>query len=116
MSTPDAHYPGEPATNDELIDLLERLAARGWASDFHVRLGGRVLCEHCDRLIPAHSLDTAEYHRIDLDTDPGDQMLVVAAACPCCSSRGTLVCGYGTAAGIDDAAVLAELPTPPDRR
>jgi hypothetical protein len=116
MSTPDEHHPSGPATNDELIDLLERLATRGWASDFHVQPGGRVVCGHCDSLIPARSLDTAERHRIDIDTDPADQMLVVTAACPRCSSRGTLVCGYGPAAGIDDAAVLAELPTPPGRR
>lgn len=98
--------------SDDVLDLLARLTSDGWTADFHARPEGFVLCDRCDESVPASEVSTAGYHRIEDDTDPEAQTLIVEATCPRCSARGTLVCGYGSAAGDDDAAVIASLPAP----
>lgn len=96
--------------SDDLLDLLKELFDNGWDADFHVRPGGLVMCSQCRASIAAEAMRTARFHRVEHDTDPEAQSLVVEATCPQCGSRGTLVCGYGAAASDDDAAVLASLP------
>lgn len=97
-------------TTDDLLELLDELAMNGWPADFHTRRGTQVVCEECAELIPAEDVITAGLHRVDDDTDPEAQSLVVRVTCPRCGARGTLVCGYGPTASADDAAVLAALP------
>ncbi len=88
------------------------LEAQGYANDFRTSPGGRVTCTACGMTSPASQFDVAAQKRIEGVSDPDDESLVVALACPACHAKGTLTLAYGPRAGIEDSQALADLPPP----
>ena len=86
-----------------LADVLGALAERGYADSF--RLADRV---HCPRgCVGSPTID--DTWRFEGVSDPDDESIVLALACPTCGLRGVLTAPYGALLGGPDAAALAGL-------
>lgn len=95
-----------PSTMRSFLDELE---GRGFRSQFRPQKEGHIRCGSCSADFPAREADVREMRRVDVNTDPGDQALLVALACPRCRAQGTLMLSYGPAASRIDADVLGQL-------
>lgn len=91
-----------------VTEALNSLQAEGFDSDFTVK-GNRVECGRCSALVSAPELTIHEIHRFEGQSDPGDEMIVVAVTCRRCGERGTIVTGYGTASSPEEAELLLAL-------
>lgn len=98
-----------PATDSSLVDVLERFADRGWATNHTARPGAVMKCGNCARETPAEGLDVDALHRIEGASDPDDMQLVLGITCPRCSSRGAVAVAYGPAATDVDAEFVLGL-------
>lgn len=92
-----------------LVDVLTDYEGRGFTGQLRARLGGVVECDACNTECDAAALKVRSYERLEGASDPADMMLVVAASCPGCGERGTLVLTYGPMAPDEDAEVEALL-------
>ena len=91
-----------------VTEAISRLQAEGFDSDFTVK-GNRVECGCCKELVSAPELTIHEIHRFEGQSDPGDEMIVVAVTCNRCGQRGVIVTGYGTATSPEEAELLLAL-------
>jgi hypothetical protein len=96
--------------------MLNSLAAEGFAHQFTPVEGAAVECSQCDARVDAASLDVASIRRLEGASDPDDMMSLVAARCPNCDARGTLLLGYGVNATVDDADISQSLDVPDQAR
>lgn len=92
-----------------LIDVISGFEAKGFTSQFRARAGGVVECSACGETVDAAALEIADSARLEGVSDPADMMLIVAASCPGCGERGTLVLTYGPMAPQEDTEVEARL-------
>ena len=92
--------------------ILEQFREDGFTEDFFAEEGGNVRCGSCDDVVPAGELEVEELRRMEGASDPADMAVVLAATCPKCGAKGTMVVMFGPEAGAADADVLAALPTP----
>lgn len=92
-----------------------RLEKKGFEAQFRVKPGGSLLCLACQQASPAKSFRVHSQKRVEGVSDPDDQSLVVALACPSCHAKGTLTLAYGPRAGAEEAQVLGDLPPPRTR-
>ena len=88
------------------------LRAGGYEHEFRVLPAGRVSCTACGTASPATLFTVESQERVEGVSDPDDESLVLALACPACQARGTLTVAYGPRAGIEEAQVAADLPRP----
>ena len=95
--------------SDSLAEVVRRYEAHGFPSQFAARPGGNVRCLSCRRDHPARWVRLLALHRLEGDSDPGDEVAVAALECPACEERGTLALAFGPAAPIEDKLVLALL-------
>lgn len=93
----------------QLVEALQELERAGFRANGQVRPGGQVRCGACGRDSAATGLEVALHARIEGVSDPSDEMLVVGVRCPTCKALGTLVLGYGSRVGRDEAEVLRGL-------
>ena len=56
-----------------------------------------------------NTVEMASLRRLEGASDPDDMFAVVAITCPACSSKGTLILGFGPTAPAEDGDVLAAL-------
>ena len=104
----------QPARDpSSMFEILRQFADDGYGADLFAVEGGGIRCGACGTEHPAGDYDVAELRRMEGASDPADMAAVVAAACPGCGERGTMVVMYGPEAGPADSDVLAALPTPP---
>jgi hypothetical protein len=103
-TTQEAGY--EPGTEVSVVETLDRLHADGYA-DFSVE-GRKTGCRVCDRLSDT-DLEVVEVHRFEGESNPDDESIVVAVACPSCGWRGVLVSAYGSSASNEVAEFLTAL-------
>lgn len=98
--------------------ILEQFGEDGFDGDLYAEEGGGVRCGACNEVTPAEKIDVAELRRMEGASDPADMAVVVAATCPNCGAKGTMVVMFGPEASGADSDVLAALPTPatPDER
>lgn len=99
----------DPASNTTLAELLAAFEAEGYKVQMAVRPAGYVLCMGCQMESPAADMQVDAMERMEGASDPDDMLAVFALICPLCTSRGTLVVGYGPDASLDDSDVLAAL-------
>lgn len=92
-----------------LTEVIAELEEEGWRGRLTAVEGGAVHCAGCDAVTSAASLVTSVERRLEGASDPADMVLVVAAECPSCLVPSTLVLGYGPAASVEDADVVANL-------
>ena len=98
---------------DSLSEVVHRYERHGFPSQFAARPGGNVRCLACHRDHPARWVPLLALHRLEGDSEPGDEVAVAAVECPACDERGTLALAFGSAAPIEDELVLQLLD---DRR
>jgi len=92
--------------SDSLADVVRRYESHGFPSQFAARPGGNVRCLACHRDHPARWVSLLALHRLEGDSDPGEEVAVAALQCPACEERGTLALAYGPSAPIEDRLVL----------
>lgn len=93
-----------------LAEAHSALEHAGYDSQFSARERGMVHCHACEEAVRADALLVEQVLRVEGVSDPDEQVAVVAAQCPACSSSGVLTLAYGPLAPPMDAEVLSELP------
>ncbi len=99
---------------DSLAEILGRLAAAGYTSDFYAR-GGKVGCPDCAELVDPANLIVDELVRLEGDSDPDEELIVYALSAGPCGRKGTFTIAFGPAVTPDDEAVAAILRERPHR-
>ena len=105
--------PAQVRPTDSLLEVVRRYEQHGFPSQFATRPGGNVRCLACQRDHPARWVSLLALHRLEGDSEPGDEVAVAAIECPACEERGTLALAFGSTAPIEDKLVLSLLD---DRR
>jgi hypothetical protein len=93
-----------------LVAVLADLQSEGFDVQFTATAAGGIECANCGATSPGDSVDVVRRRRMEGASDPDDMMTVIAAACPSCGRRGTLVMGYGPNASEADIALMGQLP------
>ncbi|RMH44458.1 MAG: hypothetical protein D6689_02265 [Deltaproteobacteria bacterium] len=94
-----------------VADALAALEARGYTERLEAVDGGLRAAQWTAPRPPAElALDDAI--RVEYDTDPADEVLVLAIRDPDTGARGTYVVAYGPAADPRDAAIVEALARP----
>ena len=105
--------PQQPARDpSSMFEILRQFQGDGYEGDLFAVEGGSIRCGSCAAESPATDFDVAELRRMEGASDPADMAAVVAAACPACGTKATMVVMYGPEAGPADSDVLAALSTP----
>jgi hypothetical protein len=91
-----------------VTEVLQALAGRGYDTDFFLD-GNRVRCHGCGAVTPAADLTIDEVYRFEGQSDPGDEMIVVALECGKCGRRGTMASAYGPDTSPEEAEILLAL-------
>jgi len=97
-----------PDTVTEAVALLQ---AEGYRDPVELRAEGLV-CSVCGAVTPATELDDVQVDRIfrfEGDSDPDDEMIVLAVTCSVCHARGVIVSAYGVDVEPDTAEALRHL-------
>ena len=105
----DDQMPGVAQDASTLTDVLAQLEAKGFGGQLVARDGGVVECAQCNAKTPVADFDECELRRLEGASDPADMLAVVAATCPACGAKGTLVLNFGPEASSADAEVLQGL-------
>lgn len=98
----------DATTVSESVAALEE---QGYVISFVAESEGKVRCNGCRTAGLASEVHVDGVARAEGPSDPGDMAMVVALRCPWCGGSGVLVVGYGPAASLEDADVVALLPT-----
>lgn len=101
--------PGPPSDNTTLTAILARLDEDGFGAQFVVREGAEIECLACRNVSPASKFVVQRSRRLEGASDPDDMVHVVAATCPVCGERGTVVLTYGVNASLEDGDVSLAL-------
>lgn len=98
-----------PSDNTTMTRVLQDLGDAGWKGQLVAVAGGSVRCTNCDTVTPAPELQVDTERRLEGASDPDDMTLVIAAECPSCHTKATLVLGYGPAASDEDGDIVVAL-------
>lgn len=109
--TDDHPAPDHPAPEgaSTLIDVLAAARRAGYAAELSARPDGDLTCGRCHRAVNPAAVDVDDHWRLEGASDAADLLLVLAATCPACGARGTVVLGYGPNADAADSRVLEHL-------
>jgi hypothetical protein len=99
---------GEPSDSTTLVELLDELAAEGFAAQLEVRPSGEVVVCATGKTVDPGELTLHSMRRLEGASDPADMVAVAAVSTPD-GVRGTLVLKFGPDASEGEAAVLAAL-------
>jgi hypothetical protein len=98
-----------PSDNTTLTAVLDELVAEGFTESFVPRPAGQLLCTTCRETFAATELEPEQVRRLEGASDPDDEVVVVAAACPRCGAHAAMTLGFGPTASEDDTGVVADL-------
>ena len=76
-----------PSDNTTLTAVLDELAEAGFTGSFVPRPAGELLCTTCRDVFAATELEPEQVRRLEGASDPDDEVVVVAAACPRCGAH-----------------------------
>src|SRR4051794_34451213 len=99
-----------------LTQAVAALDAAGFTGQFRVLALARVQCLTCRKEFDGTRAGIESLRRLEGASDPDDMLAVVALTCPECSTRGSLVLGYGPDASLEDSQLLLELQDLRDAR
>jgi len=105
----ESDTPRVPDDCTTLTDVLEAYSSAGFTSSFSATEGAALECHECGAISPANTVAMSSLRRLEGASDPDDMVAVVAVTCPKCSSKGTLILGFGPAAPAEDGDVLKDL-------
>lgn len=89
-----------------VTQAVEALRKRGYRHDFNIA-GGCLYCNQVNLDPSDFTID--EIHRVEGQTDPGDQMIVFAIASSQHDLKGILVNAYGVYANQEASEVVKKL-------
>jgi hypothetical protein len=89
-------------------EAIERLRAQGYMGDVSAVAGGRLRCGACGEVVPAADVAVVETVRFEGESDPADEVILLALDSPC-GHRGLYDTPYGPAAPPTDVEVLQAL-------
>ncbi|MFN8017959.1 MAG: hypothetical protein U0P45_07525 [Acidimicrobiales bacterium] len=99
--------------DDAVQGVLAQLVASGASASFEPgRPHATLRCSACGSESDAERFEVEEERRLEGASDPDDMVLVVAARCPVCGSKGAIVLGYGAAASAVDSDLVLALARP----
>lgn len=101
--------PSPSADNLTLMDVLNRLGASGFTTQFGVTDDGGVMCFECRVTAAPNSLEVVSIERTEGASDPDDMLAIAAVRCPSCSARGALTLKYGPESSLEESTVLTAL-------
>ncbi len=90
-------------------EVMGRYEAQGFRGQFGARAGGAILCFACRWEGPAARVGLLAMHRLEGSSDPGEEVAVVAVACPNCGTKGTMTLTFGVGSSAEDGQVLKAL-------
>jgi hypothetical protein len=90
-----------------LAELVSAAEAAGYGGQMAARPGGAVHCFACGTDHGAADVTVDGLAREEGASDPGDEVVVAALACPSCGTKAALILRYGPEASADDAEVLS---------
>ena len=106
----------EPSTSnptDTALTAADDLLAAGHGDgQFRAVEGAQVECLTCHRTGPATGYPADDATRLEGASDPDDMLMVVPVRCPGCTTRGTLIVGYGPNASAEDSDALGAMQPP----
>jgi len=100
--------PDAPDTVTEAVALLE---AEGYRDPVQLKAEGLV-CSVCGTVTPSTELAHVRVDRIfrfEGESDPDDEMIVLAVSCSACHARGVIVAAYGVDVEPEQAEALRHL-------
>ena len=97
---------GVPSDNTTLLEVLDELAAKGYGGSMWVTESGKMRCEGCQHEFEPSELVVHELRRLEGASDPDDMLAVVAAECPVCGMKGTVVLHLGPEASAEEMEAL----------
>lgn len=108
MSTPEDPAPEAAPSAGTVTEALAELTAEGYGDD--LRLDGMDLhCKVCGEVHPADAAEVERVLRFEGQSDPGDEMMVLALRCPHCGAKGSLASAFGMDADPDLAEAFVYL-------
>lgn len=99
----------EPSDGTTLTEVLEGYATAGFTGSFSVTQDSELQCHECETVSAPAAVAMASLRRLEGASDPDDMFAVVAITCPACSTKGTLILGFGPTAPAEDSDVLRAL-------
>jgi hypothetical protein len=103
---------GVPSDNTTMTEVVRQLELDGYDAQFIVTDDAEVWCPTCGTASEPGDMVVHSRRRMEGASDPADMVVVVAATCPTCRARGTLVMGYGPNASGPEGDAQRALPTP----
>lgn len=99
-----------PSDNAAVSGILRHLGEQGFETSF-VPGGepGVLRCTSCDTETAIGHFEVHDERRMEGASDPDDMVMVVAAQCPSCGARGTIVLGFGPNASETDADLIVAM-------
>ena len=100
-----------PDTPDTVTEAVALLEAEGYRDPMQLRAEGLV-CSVCGAVTPPTDLDHVKVDRIfrfEGESDPDDEMIVLAVSCSTCQARGVIVAAYGVDVDSEQAEALRHL-------
>lgn len=104
-----------PFPEHTVAEVLDQLRHRGYHGTFRIEddtIPPGLCCDTCHRRLLAHRVHVAETWRFEGASDPDDEAIILAFACPRCATPGTLTSVYGPRTTPAEAAVLTALGRP----
>jgi hypothetical protein len=89
-------------------EAIERLRGQGYGEDVSAVAGGRLRCGGCGAVVPAADVAVVETVRFEGESDPADEVILLALNSPC-GHRGLYDTPYGPAASPADVEALQAL-------
>jgi hypothetical protein len=112
-SEPGSETPVSSDTAQDAQTIAEVLRAyerEGYHGQFRAIDGARIECFTCHESSAASTVAVEQMARLEGPTDPADMVAVMGITCPRCSTRGTLLLGFGPEATLEDAEAFSALP------
>jgi hypothetical protein len=93
---------------ESLREALDRLATRGYDTEFVVR-DRQLTCTGCDDPVRAVDVVIDDLVRFEGDSDPNEELVVYAISSGPCGRKGTLTVGFGPEIDAEDLEIVVEL-------
>jgi hypothetical protein len=88
-----------------LTEVLGAYSEAGFDGDAFAHEGGMILCGSCQSMLAPEHIDIHSIRRLEGESDPSDNVGVVALICPVCNAQATMVLKYGPEATPDEVTI-----------
>lgn len=104
-TTTDETHIQPTTTEPSLVEVLAYYAHDGFDADAFSAADGMLLCGSCQSLLSPDHIDVHSIRRLEGQSDPSDNIGVIAIVCPVCKAKATAVLKFGPEATPDENAI-----------